>query len=482
MPKEKNTPTDDKNQHKTTAAPMLFGEPNEDLDEEELDEVAEQVDEFDIFTDVGEKLTKAGDRITYTIKRNGEFLAGSVQHPYSWDQVQKKYGGGTFTIIARSTQRGGYVKTQSRNVAGPDLEEKQHAAQPSGSSITELLALMTQQRKDEQEAQRHRDEQAAEERRERERLRKEEEEKRLNAENNSTNTMMTMMMQMMKSQSEQTTALLAAVMGGKKEDIKLEKIMEMMDQRMEKTIQLLTGKEKKNEGIDPFKLIEMQATAEERGYKRAMDAVDLADKKAEELADMRERGGTQEKETTSTTKTLVDAVMPVVQTFMESRSPALQQAPAPQDPRAHARALPPPPVKPAPQNKGPAQAASVLGLGRPLPTPAQRKPQPMKDPKKTLIENTTIAEIGKDLSSNLLTGKYNPEGTADKVLELLKPHQIDAAALCSQYTLDDMIKAAAAKGIPDAIKPYLERFYAHIKAKTTVGTGSAAQGSEPANR
>ena len=70
--------------------PMLFGQTLSELDDEEIEEMAQE-DEFDIFVDVGDKLTKAGDRITYTIKRDGDFIAGAIRHPFSWDKIKKDW-------------------------------------------------------------------------------------------------------------------------------------------------------------------------------------------------------------------------------------------------------------------------------------------------------------------------------------------------------------------------------------------------------
>jgi hypothetical protein len=120
--------------------------------------------------------------------------------------------------------------------------------------------------------------------------------------------------------------------------------------------------------------------------------------------------------------------------------------------------------------------------------------------KKELIEKIVVGEMGKDLSANMLTGKFQPEKTADHCLSLLKPHGIDAIYLSSQFTLDDMIRVAKGMKLPDAIRPYLERFHARVvvlaggaskpvgeskdadsATKASVGAGSPAANGQQAN-
>jgi hypothetical protein len=83
--------------------------------------------------------------------------------------------------------------------------------------------------------------------------------------------------------------------------------------------------------------------------------------------------------------------------------------------------------------------------------------------------------IGKDLAANFMSGNFQPEKTAEKSLEVLKPHGITPDSLYAEFTLQDMIKIAKAKGMPDKINPYLERFHAHIGSKAAVGTRSAPE-------
>lgn len=476
------TPKTTVQEQKTTPPASIFGVPAEDLSTEQLDELLSEED-FDIFTDLGEPLVKSGDRITYTLKRDGEFLVGSIKHPCSWDEIQRKYGGGTYQVTARSLKKGGYIKSQSRNVAPPfETPEEHKNIAPQGTSTTDLMLLLQNMKKEEREESLAREDRLRIEKREEQERKDQEAKERIEEMKNSSNTTMTMMMQMMKSQSDQTTALLAGLMGGKKEEVNIEKIVTMMDQRMEKMLDRLTGK-KNNGEPSVAEQIKMAADAEERGVKKTMEMMRLSEKRAEELADLRERGGGSKEDGPSTIAQVMEAVMPMVQTFAAGKLGVAQAAhAAPGAVNPHQKALPPPPG-PLTGRRSP-NAAQLLGLNR---VPGERKATVMNV--KQLIETTVVTEIGKDLSSNMLTGKFNPEGSAEKALSLLTQHKITPSSLCSQYSLDDMLSGAKARGLPDSIKPYLERFYAHIKGKIDAGTkdeapvvtGSAPESSQPTN-
>jgi hypothetical protein len=318
------------------------------------------------------------------------------------------------------------------------------------------------------------------------------------------NTML-MMMKMMESQSNQTTALLTAMLQGngrKEPDISVEKIMNLMDSRMEKVISLVQGKDKTKD-IDALKLIELQSMAEDRGYKRAMDLHSQAEKKAEELSELRDSMTHPEREREqgpSTTKMLLDALVPAAQAFMSSRgmpsmvpgiAPGAVSGTTPTTPTINPHV----PAKPMPANlrnqmllRPPVPTAKPVVTVKPAPVPTAPKvagavtiqqPKQEMNPmnKKELVESTVISEIGKDLSRNLLTQKFNPEGTADATLSILSAFGVTPQWLCSQYDLNAMMGIAKAKGMPDAIKPYIERFHAQIKIKAGMGLGEPAKSS-----
>jgi len=466
--------------------PLFLGEPMSEMEDDEIENLASEPDEFDIFMDVGDKLTRAGDRITYTIKRDGEFIAGSVKHPFSWDRVQKDYGGGTFQVIARSVNQKGYVKSESRNVAAPTTDDVPDSSREEsrGNSTNDLLMLLQAQKREEREELMRLEDRREQERREREEKADSERERREQQMKDKGDTTMMMMMKMMESQSAQTTALLTAMLSGnnnKKEDFSVEKIMQLMDTRMEKVISLVQGKDKTKD-IDALKLIELQSQAEDRGYKRAMDLQTQAEKKAEELADMRESAMAPGPKEPSTTKMLLEALVPAAQSFMAMRgapvSPLASPALPAVNPHTPAKPLPPaiknqmmlrPPV---PKNFKPAAPAAAPVA----PTVAAQQEELTGMTKHEQTERVVMGEIGKDLSANMLAPhKLNPEGVADKVMEILKPFGITPDWLCSQYNVDAIMGIAKAKGVPEAIRPYIERFHAKIANTARVGLGESSK-------
>lgn len=456
-------------------------EESEDMTEEEVEEIITNTKVDECLFDRMESMIKSGDFISYTVYRNGQYIEGSVPHPYKhlnkvgWDAIQLKHGEGTYQVKAKSTKSGKYAGSETKSLAPIYKESETSTSEAKSSSPTvDLLAILNAQKREEREEMERREERRLQEQREREEKAEKEREKREKEMREQSNNTNVMLMQMMKSQSDQTTALLTAMLGGggrKEPEMNLEKVMTMMDQRMEKMIALVQGKDKTKD-IDALKLIELQSTAEDRGYKRAMDLQAQAERKAEELADMRAEAGERPEAKESTVKTIMDALIPAAQTIMAARGGIPAAAPAAQLPVSSIPQINPHiPAQPRPQ------------MGLPIAGAAPRVVVQPKEPmsKNQMIEKTVISEIGKDLSANLLTQKFDPEATADKCLKVLEPHGITPDSLCSAYNLDAMLKIAKANGMPDAIKPYIERFHAHIKNKATMGSGGTTQGSQQAN-
>lgn len=489
---------------------LLFGQPIVDLSEEEIDDLSAEEDSFDIFIDVGDKLRRNGDAVTYTIKKDGAFLAGSIKHPYSWDRIHKKWGGGTFTVVARSAKKNGFIKQQSRFLSDETVEDEatSPAVGSTANSPVEMLALLQSMKADERQEARDREERADQARREREERLEKENERRLLDQKETGNSMMQMMTMMMKAQSDNTTAMMAAMMGSRENEMRPEKLVELMDSRMEKMVDRLTGGKNKNE-MNPLQLVTEMATAEERGYRKAMEMVELAEKKAEELAELRGNGAPAGKEEPSTTKVLMDAVMPMAQAFLAAkmaggptppaqppqvnlpgRAPALQNRP--QQPKAlgtpqsrapqplqqrpiTVKSTPiqvPNPIQTKPQTSGFISTPSAQAPAKPVANVVTTNPPIQEEisemSRKQLIEKIVIDEITKDIVPNLISQKFNPDGTAERCLKLLEAFKVSPGVLCSQFTLNDMISVARARGMPEAIIPYLEKFYAYVAAKARV--------------
>lgn len=492
--------------------------------------------EYDIFEDVGQPLVDKGDRVTYSIKKNGAHK-GSVPHPFSYDQIQKKWGGGSYQVTLRSyyyakKPGGGYLRSQTKMVDGPETinEPIAHAAPPERESPMEMLTLlqtMNEKSRAEQKAELDRireDNRVREERLEKEanarelRLEKEGKEREQKAEKEGASTLMIMMKMMQQSSEAQQNAaqrqseLMLALLTGKQSEKKDDKSDKMFDTLMA----VLLDKKGKGEGLDPLELQKLLSEERDRGYEQAKEIRELAKEEAARMNGRPYRDDDEEEqeekpEEESTTKLLLRTMAPALAHLISQPAPA--QLPPP------VRALPPPqsrvnpniPARPAPQpmvqRTAPPMAPRPMAppapratapmipqtpqprvMMQPAPSPVAPRVQPIavgappKAPaaenkgslvpqdKKKIVSDLVIDAIGADLAANILTGAFNPEGTADKSLDSLKSHGIDAAWLDANFTLDEMKVVAKSKGVPDAVHPYLERFHTRVKAVATTKT------------
>lgn len=525
--------------------PLLAPRPRKSVEELSIESILARADnakEYDIFEDIGAPLVERGDRVTYSIKKNGAHV-GSVPHPFSYDKIQEKWGGGTYQVTLRSflfakKPGGGYLKSQSKMVEEPlappaPALASAHAFSGEKGSTMELLATlqqMNEQNRAEQKAELERvreENRLREERLEREsrireeRLEKEARERQEKAEKEGQSTMMLMMKMMENSQKQseaaaerQTNMLLALLKKDEpKEDKRSEKIFDML-------LETLLDKKSKGDSLDPIALQKLLAEAREEGYSRASELRELAKEEALRMAaSMGVRGGSDDEdeddekdEPKSTTRMLLDTIAPVLAGLAQGGA----QAPAPQAMPMQRRVLPPgaqralPPGAPRSVNPNlparppvtaPArQATPQAGLTQPQAPQAPKaapqqsskpqssmvaapKPQAarttMKPSKKEIVAEIAINLITADLSANFLTGSYDPLGTAKKLLVSAKDHGLDAEWLVANFTLAEMKEIAKSKGMPEAINKYLEAFFDGIAVEVAATKAAQAPSAEP---
>lgn len=524
----------------------LRASPAKTPDELSIEAIIKRADaakEYDIFEDIGAPLAERGDRVTYSIKKNGAHV-GSVAHPFSYDKIQEKWGGGTYQVTLRSflfakKPGGGYLKSQSKMVADkeePGIALGASAALPGAvekGSTMELLATlqqMNQQNRAEAKAELERvreENRLREERLEREfkareeRLEREARERESKAEKEGTSTIM-LVMKMMESQQKQAEAaaerqitMLTTLM--KRDEPKESK---REDRLFDMLLESALDKKSKGESLDAVSLHKMMMEMQEKGYERANEMRELVREEAARLAGRSlpddDDGEEEKEEPKSTTRMLLDTIAPVLAGLaaqgaqaappqaMPVRRPmplARQLQPRGINPNLPARPVAPGTAAPpaprpvaAPQ---PAPRAAAPQAPRPTQPSQPQAPKPqasmvtapkpqavkasMKPTKKEIVSEVVINLIGQDLAANMLSGKFDPEGTASRALLSLKDHGISlpnpvqdgkveapevgtARWLLQNYTLDDMKAVAKSKGLPEAIFEYLERFYAAIKA------------------
>jgi len=102
----------------------------------------------DVFDYCAQKVAN-GDQIRYEIQKNG-MMEGYRFHPYSWEQLQKDYGQGNYSVKARSTLTNTYVKAETKAVNDykPEHNPEEEAFKPQAApsrqepSFIELFSLM----------------------------------------------------------------------------------------------------------------------------------------------------------------------------------------------------------------------------------------------------------------------------------------------------------------------------------------------------
>lgn len=437
-----------------------------------IDEIKalENGQEWDIFDDVGLSRIKAGDKVKFLIKKDGEMLPSlDWFQGIGYDYLAKKHGGGMYNIKCRSSQLGRIIKVQTESLAAPVVEDEEEVVEPNQPATSQSdLFMMIQQM----------DKSAKEERRlELERLRQEQKEKleeSKTASNQIMNAVTTlvaalqpkdnsaMLMQMMQIQMESNKAIAASQAESQRQTMEMiHRSQEQSNKRMEDLIAGLS--KKKDDGPSAIELMNMQAAAEDRGFAKAQQIFELAEEKAEEIAEMRaaQEGGEQKD---SLAASVLKGVLPI-----------LAQSPAP----GNLNTMSPPKTVSVPSTL---QAQKTIAV-----KPPQRRetPKVVKQPvgrvnvngdRKKYISDVVVKVIGE----KLLAQDHDPVSGADEALKRLAPSGILAKDLYSQFTLQDMIKTAGELGMPAAINPYLEGFYAHIATKAGASSGKpAAAESQP---
>jgi len=120
---------------------------------------------FDLFTEVGDYWEKRGQLVRYDINKGSKLLT-KKDHPYSWEELQKEFGGGNYKVMARLPADGNkYLKAQTKSLhdapeTKPDylfkslmeknklLEDKVHQAvqtpsQPANNGLNMMEVLET---------------------------------------------------------------------------------------------------------------------------------------------------------------------------------------------------------------------------------------------------------------------------------------------------------------------------------------------------
>jgi hypothetical protein len=325
------------------------------VDLQKIADEAEKAESFDIFS-LGQTLVDQGSSVAYTVRKGGKMFT-HLDHPFSWKEMQKHYGAGTYKVTLRLPELNNrYIKTQSQTLADPppEIESKTHGTEvrttaPNSSvpNFTDVMERMERQRREERE-------QAKQDAKEREELIFKLTEIATKKDENKSNVTETvtallgalapvlapLLTRTDSSSSTQTLMLEMQKMNMENQKQQMQTTMELLKAQQEQTRQMFEGlretissiadeKEDTGSGLDPMTYLKEIREAEDRGFEKFKLLNDLADEKA------KEKSSVPAKEE-STTDVLLKSAIPMLgmmfqkgQQVQAPVAPQIAHAPAP---------------------------------------------------------------------------------------------------------------------------------------------------------
>ncbi|MEO5348865.1 MAG: hypothetical protein H7836_04390 [Magnetococcus sp. YQC-3] len=438
---------------------------------------------FDLFDHCQKLLDQQQVQAVYTISKNGELLC-TKHHPYSWERLQREYGGGHYQIVAKTVNGKQYIKMDTRTVADLALNTiKEDEKEGTPSMFENFMVMMQQQREqDRREMKEALERQKAEE--ERRRLEEKERTKEAIASTQSQSMMLIEMMKMMNEKSERSTLELARLQQQAEERTAKanEKSTQMMIQMMQMQIESL--KSKKDEGFSTIELMTMMKEAEENGYKKMAELLTLARAEAEERIAMRGEDSGEKKEKKTLTDTLIESMLPTITTALAGQATQALTQPKVAPTR---RGLPPArtePVRqgsskpiakqgniPSGQGKVSSKSSSLNAFG--LPTASFDVAEEQEKEVTPLLSNAvnlpTVEEIENWLSpviTEALLNQTPPNEAAPKVVEVVEKHGLSKENFCKIMTEDKLLGLVTKYGLPELAFDWFKELHAHISTTT----------------
>ena len=346
-------------------------------DLEKLVKEAEKRDAYDIFSEIGDALEKQGQVVRYTVMKSGKLLT-SLDHPVTWEDIQARFGGGNYKVIAKLPALGNkYIKSQTKQIAPSPSEnptyllnsiankakEKDETKAPT---IDEVMRMMQAQQESEERRRRYEDERNEQTRREleeRARLAREEAKAEAAEKLSAQERLMEKMLEMNKPKADSNgslireltpiiTALAPLLM--KREEPKdtskdtFEMMMRMqeMNNKMFESLSKNTEKQMsalqesireiakqnsqpKEDKYDALSLLKLAQDSESRAFEKFNLMNELASEKARELAEAREDASPSFDKESSTFDKLLTTLGPAVVSALAAprTTPQITQAP-----------------------------------------------------------------------------------------------------------------------------------------------------------
>lgn len=466
-----------------------------------LEEVEDQLGDFDIFEFGAAEAVRRGDMPKFRIYRSGEFLCVKLGQ-YSYERLQKEYKGGHYKIYAYSNITNKYLKAQSKMIADPLITEQDQPQQQGGAqggNVAEIITAL----KDVMGLKAHSE---AEE---------------IRAKSDGSATQMTMMMSMMQQQFQMQMQMVQA--------------QQKESQRMIELMLTLNANKPKNNDLSPMELITLLEKSKTKGATEFKELFAMAKELAEDMRESEEPTSREGGE--SVMDSLIKNFAPLIAAGMNQPQQA-QPQPQPQPqrpplpaPNPHLVATrPTTPVATQPQPQQQAQPLikpqevmpqTMVGKIEPLPVPAQAKPiapgplgihkpetedDSSDDSEDELGEGESVFDslgegeeyVGSDQDSELinpdfaepieLKGEETVNEIQTKVMNLLATDLVKAALMGSKadnvapnsyiklkkngilpkmildnFSQDSILNAAREKGLPPKYEQQLKDFYAIIE-------------------
>lgn len=477
----------------------------QEIDDEFEAEDTHDGNDVDIFVGAAQDILRAGEHPLFNIQRNGEFLTTKA-HPYSWDQLQKEFGPGSYKVSARIKRTGAIKKWQTQQIADPrppagiDFDFAGESSEPSTSiqaptpkpSFMEMYLLKSDMDEKSRLRQKEMEDRAT--------ARQQEIEAKLTAKQAEIDAKLreieskkesasTDMFKMMISMQQESAKQLQAIQADSTKTI-----LGLMTSIMAKP---------KDEGIKPHELLKMLSDAEKHGYERMERMTEKVEKLAEARAEeMAERSSGNDPEE-SLIKTVVKGFIPLISQAINNPNlmkPQPQQ-PSPQEIEhyrrieaqrklQHENAMIAQRQKASQAPKPVVVKANEVSAKNPVPIPAAEPKQDtpigvtvapigvkngavtnMKEKIKTLV----IPLLAEDLMAN-----ESPVVAAEKSRVFLAGQGIGLKIVLENFTLKDMLSIADEYKLPEEVKPWLKEFYEYLanygsQVKQTVAEPPALQ-------
>lgn len=439
-------------------------------------EQREPFEDTDLFTYCQNGYVNKGIGIKYYIKKDGESLQ-SVKHSkeMSWDWLQAKYGGGSYTVRAKNIKTGMFIRQESETLADMEAEEEEQTSGfqfgNQGQEKSELSTLIMMMQQESRES-RVRDE----DRRREDRIRDEE---RRREDRENRNDLFKTLIPLAAPLLEKLLVKAPEQPRGIEPSVQLV-IDSLKDSNRRLEDQMARASVANNSVLDTKMLLEMEQKAREResaarkeGREEMEKIYEIAEEKAEtRAAEMMQNQGEKDE---TVTEALIKGIAPALGAlFMQGKMglPQMPQA-AIEGPTTPGHAESEPVIETIPEaspSKASPGKVSVKGKGQKVKGPAL---SPDDFERKKIMDILTPLLV--DAFTRMSNGvQLTPEGTARESLEQLKLKGYNQERTLELFTKAHM-EHLVLKRLPEEYHPWFNRYYASLgtKPSTSSSTGSA---------